>query len=219
MKQADCPTDGGDKRDISEVGNAALTAGNYDAPPSGFTCPECGGALWELTDGGLLRYRCHVGHGYSAEGLAVEHARKLEGALWTALRALEENSAIRRRMAERSKGQRWEALAGEYERQAKDSEERAALIREVLVADELHAHADKDMPRKPDPAIPEKGLRRRRGGQGRDGNGNGNGKRDKSKGKAAAEAVAAMSAGPSGAKRGKRKGAPQKGRDTGSRRS
>src|SRR5262249_52555810 len=30
-------------------------------PPSGFTCPECGGALWELQNGELIRYRCHVG--------------------------------------------------------------------------------------------------------------------------------------------------------------
>jgi two-component system chemotaxis response regulator CheB len=212
MSQADCPSGDPERRDITEIGNAALTVGNMsDVPPSGFTCPECGGALWELTEGGLMRYRCHVGHGYSGEGLAVEHARKLEAALWTALRALEENSAIRRRMAERSKRQKWEALAGEYERQAKDSEERAALIREVLVSDDLHVRADKDIPRRPDPEIPEKGLRRpraaRRGGNG-DGNGNGNGHgkaKTAASGKKGKRRAVGISAGAS--KRGKRKGA------------
>jgi two-component system chemotaxis response regulator CheB len=181
MSEPDCPIDGDDdQRDIAEVGNAALRVGNMTGPPSAFTCPECGGALWELTDDGLIRFRCHVGHGYTGEGLAVEHARKLEAALWTALRALEENAAIRRRMAERSKGQRWESLAGEYERQAKDSEERAALIREVLVVDDIKARASGDIPRKPDPVVPTKDDRARRGRgghpkHGRDGNGNGNG--------------------------------------------
>ena len=38
--------------------------------PTVLTCPDCGGALWELEDHGTLRYRCHVGHGMTSEGLA-----------------------------------------------------------------------------------------------------------------------------------------------------
>ena len=49
--------------DIAEVGTEALVTGEMPGPPSAFTCPECGGALWELRDGKLLRFRCHVGHG------------------------------------------------------------------------------------------------------------------------------------------------------------
>src|SRR5204862_242776 len=33
-----------------------------------FSCPECNGALWELNEG-VLQYRCHVGHAYSAQSL------------------------------------------------------------------------------------------------------------------------------------------------------
>src|SRR5262249_9666528 len=32
--------------------------------PSGFTCPDCHGALWEVEDGTMLRFRCHVGHAF-----------------------------------------------------------------------------------------------------------------------------------------------------------
>jgi len=38
--------------------------------PSAFSCPACGGVLWELEDengGDLLRFRCRVGHAYTAE--------------------------------------------------------------------------------------------------------------------------------------------------------
>jgi two-component system chemotaxis response regulator CheB len=37
--------------------------------PSRFTCPECNGALWEIDDASLLRYRCHIGHAYTAEAM------------------------------------------------------------------------------------------------------------------------------------------------------
>src|SRR5262249_17482356 len=45
-----------------------------------FTCPECSGTLWELKDGELLRYRCHVGHAFSIESLDAAQSEKLEGA-------------------------------------------------------------------------------------------------------------------------------------------
>src|SRR6185437_4874084 len=49
-------------KDIAEMGTEALVTGEIPGTPSGFTCPECGGALWELRGGKLLRFRCHVGH-------------------------------------------------------------------------------------------------------------------------------------------------------------
>jgi len=34
-------------------------------PPSGLTCPDCGGALWQVPEGRVVRYQCHVGHQYA----------------------------------------------------------------------------------------------------------------------------------------------------------
>lgn len=66
---------------------------------SGFTCPECHGALWETRNGNMLRFRCRTGHEYSPESLLAVHADHVERALWAALRALEEKAALLRRMA------------------------------------------------------------------------------------------------------------------------
>ena len=73
---------GAEQPDVAEVGTDALKSGDLSMPPSRFTCPECGGALWELENGRLLRYRCHVGHGYTADSLMAAQAEKLEDALW-----------------------------------------------------------------------------------------------------------------------------------------
>src|SRR6185436_6379542 len=45
---------------------------------SKLTCPDCHGALWEIEDHDLLRYRCHVGHAYSAEALDEGQSEMLE---------------------------------------------------------------------------------------------------------------------------------------------
>src|SRR4051794_8041823 len=60
-----------DGRDPAEMGEKALKNQTRPGPPSGLTCPECGGALWETVDGELVRYRCHVGHSYTPSGLVA----------------------------------------------------------------------------------------------------------------------------------------------------
>ncbi|HEY0134971.1 MAG TPA: chemotaxis protein CheB [Nannocystis sp.] len=118
--------------DIAEAGDS-LQIHTPPGTPAPYTCPECGGALWETSDTGkLLRYRCHVGHAYTAEILAAEQEHNLEMALWTALRALEENAALCRRMAERTASSGFAELARRYHTDADHSEERAALLRKVL---------------------------------------------------------------------------------------
>ena len=48
---------------------------------SKLTCPDCHGALWEINDEDILRFRCHVGHAFSAESLTDSQTEMLEVAL------------------------------------------------------------------------------------------------------------------------------------------
>ena len=100
-----------------------------------FSCPECGGSLWEAEETGLLRYRCHVGHSYTGEALVDRGDGELEQALWTALRSLEEAAELRRRMANHARERLMVDVASEYLERAADFEERASIIRRVLVTD------------------------------------------------------------------------------------
>jgi len=99
---------------------------------SAFTCPECKGALWELRDGDLLRFRCHVGHAFSAESLMADQSEELESALWAALRSLEENAALSRRMAARAGERNHTVSVKQFEANARRVEQHAAVIRQVL---------------------------------------------------------------------------------------
>ena len=68
--------------------------------PSVFACPDCHGVLMELKERGVLRFRCHTGHAYSAETLLAALNEGIENALWSAVRAVEEGRFLLERMAQ-----------------------------------------------------------------------------------------------------------------------
>ena len=65
------------------------------------TFPECGGTLWRLEDYGSERFRCRVGHAFSADGLLLGKNAAVESALWAAIVALDERAEVSRRIAVR----------------------------------------------------------------------------------------------------------------------
>jgi two-component system, chemotaxis family, protein-glutamate methylesterase/glutaminase len=68
--------------------------------PSTFVCPDCEGALWEVAGSNPLRYRCHVGHGFSIETLVDSQREATDAALWAAIRGLQERGLMLRKLAE-----------------------------------------------------------------------------------------------------------------------
>lgn len=67
-------------------------------PPSGYTCPDCNGSLMTVSQD---NYRCRVGHAWTADALLRARDDEVEGALWVALRSLQEKAKLSRRLAER----------------------------------------------------------------------------------------------------------------------
>ena len=59
-----------------------------------FNRPDCGGVLWQMKHGGLLRYRCHTGHAFSSAALLAQQGEKIEETLWVALRMFEERQNL-----------------------------------------------------------------------------------------------------------------------------
>jgi two-component system chemotaxis response regulator CheB len=100
-------------------------------PATGFTCPECHGALWEVGAGDMLRYRCRIGHAYSEDALFVEQGSAVEAALWSALEVLEERAELLRKMAAR-RADLHPRMRTRFEAGARDAQERADLIRRAL---------------------------------------------------------------------------------------
>jgi two-component system, chemotaxis family, protein-glutamate methylesterase/glutaminase len=123
------------ERAANELRNITMHMDEREKPgdPSPYSCPECGGVLWEMRDGELLRFRCRVGHAYTSDALGAEQADTVEKALWTALRALEEQSALRHRLAERARMNGHHARAQQFEERSRDLASQAQQVRELLL--------------------------------------------------------------------------------------
>jgi len=72
--------------------------------PVPMTCPDCGGTLWQLKEGKVLRYRCHTGHAFTADTLLESSRHSLEETLWVALRMMEERKNLLTSLASRGEG-------------------------------------------------------------------------------------------------------------------
>jgi two-component system chemotaxis response regulator CheB len=114
-----------------------ISSNGRNGTPSVYSCPECGGVLWEVHDGELLRFRCRVGHAFSVESVLAAQSEQLEEALWTALKTLEENASLSRRMAKqaRARGQEW--LARNFEEKLHHAEQHALTIQQILQKDKV----------------------------------------------------------------------------------
>jgi two-component system chemotaxis response regulator CheB len=110
--------------------------GRPPGPPSGLTCPECHGPLWESQDDRFVRYRCRVGHVYTEDVLVDGKAAAIESALWMAVEALEERTELLGRIADRLAGAGRQRPAERTRARARAAAERAELIRGVLGIDD-----------------------------------------------------------------------------------
>lgn len=100
--------------------------------PSRFTCPECHGALWEIEDGTMLRFRCHVGHAFSADAVLASQGDEIDRLVGTLLRSHQERAALAHRMARHERANDRHVLADQLEGRARDYEDDVEIMKKLL---------------------------------------------------------------------------------------
>ncbi len=119
---------------IAELDMDAVEDDCRPGTPSAFGCPECGGVLWEVSDGAALRFRCRVGHAYTADSLLADQSDHLEAALWAALRGLEEKVSLSERLRIRAHAGGQTAVARRFAEESTTARDHAGILRRMLLS-------------------------------------------------------------------------------------
>jgi two-component system chemotaxis response regulator CheB len=99
---------------------------------TGLTCPECNGAIWLDDSTEIAQLACRTGHRFSPESFDVAQTERVEAALWTALRTLEERAALYRRMAARHRESGNTRTAQRFLLRAESTVQHALVVRELI---------------------------------------------------------------------------------------
>ena len=99
---------------------------------STLTCPECGGTLWELHEGKVLRFLCHTGHEFSSANLGEAQHTVVENAMWVALRALKERAMLLKKLASGARRARHSHSEKRYRTEEREVRAQADTIQMAL---------------------------------------------------------------------------------------
>jgi two-component system, chemotaxis family, protein-glutamate methylesterase/glutaminase len=107
--------------------------GKRNGKTATYSCPECGGVLWEHDIDDLIHFRCHVGHAYTADTLMAEQTEGVETALWSALRALREKAVLSHQIASNMRARGSTYSAQRFEEQAAELEQQITVLHGLLL--------------------------------------------------------------------------------------
>lgn len=101
-----------------------------------YACPDCGGGLWNINkqNGKADRYRCHIGHSYSENDLAIKQVEVLESTLWIALRMMEERRNLLRKMENDVKKKGLNRMVEGYHGKGEELQFHVDKMKEILFA-------------------------------------------------------------------------------------
>jgi two-component system, chemotaxis family, protein-glutamate methylesterase/glutaminase len=118
--------------EVARNGHSSMSDMDRVGRRSVLSYPDCGGVMWEIDEDDLIRYRCHVGHAYTAELMSLALDESLRRALASARRGYEERSALMEKMEERAVGDGYGQLAETWRQKAKEYREQAKVIDDAI---------------------------------------------------------------------------------------
>jgi two-component system chemotaxis response regulator CheB len=129
--------------EIARTGRSDMEHMDEFGRRSVLACPDCGGVMWEIDEGELSRFRCHVGHTYTAEVMSLALDENLRRSLASAVRALEERTALARKLYHQARSGGHRLLAETWREKIEEFERETDIVRSsTRRMDHLAAHAD-----------------------------------------------------------------------------
>ena len=119
---------------ISEQAATGIEVVSQLGEKSVFACPDCGGGLWNVKDGHDGHYRCHIGHSYSQNDLALKQAEAVENTIWVAVRMMEERKLLLRKLATEHNQKGLVRISNNYKEQSDEMGTHIEKLKALLLA-------------------------------------------------------------------------------------
>jgi two-component system chemotaxis response regulator CheB len=84
-----------------------------------------------MDDNIMLRFRCHVGHAFTAETILSARAADVDKMIETLLRSHVERAALARRLADKERSRKNTSLATQFEARAHEYDQDAEVMRRL----------------------------------------------------------------------------------------
>jgi two-component system, chemotaxis family, protein-glutamate methylesterase/glutaminase len=105
-------------------------------PLTQFTCPECKGSLVQISEGGLFRFRCHTGHGFSPDSLLEGLMGRISELIWQTTRSLQEASMLLEHIGQHMQQNGGFAQADVFLAKARELGQQASQFQRIAVGHE-----------------------------------------------------------------------------------
>jgi two-component system, chemotaxis family, protein-glutamate methylesterase/glutaminase len=103
---------------------------------SPFTCPECRGALVRIKEGKFFRFRCHTGHGFSADALLKGLLETIDGLIWQVMRGSQEASMLLEHIGRHMQSVGEDVSAETFLEKARELSQQAGQFQKIAVGQE-----------------------------------------------------------------------------------
>ena len=100
-------------------------------------CPDCQSALLSITEGQRIRFRCQMGHAYSASTLLASVTTAVEEKLWQAMHMLEETKTLLDRIGDQYSRIGNARVSKQFKDKAAMITQRARFVHESIFTHEL----------------------------------------------------------------------------------
>jgi two-component system chemotaxis response regulator CheB len=119
---------------ISRSTDGGVAALNEIGELMHLNCSECGGPLWRIEQGKLLRFRCREGHSYTARALDTDLSASIERSMWVAVQAIDDRISMLQHLADYERRKDNQRLAASWEEKAKELQVHGMRLRQVLLS-------------------------------------------------------------------------------------
>jgi two-component system chemotaxis response regulator CheB len=99
-----------------------------------FSCPDCGGVLFNIQQNSFSHYKCHTGHSYTVKDLLLRQEQEFESTLWVALRSLEERKSLLKTMQNQNTSRGFQLTAKGYAEKAEELQEHIDRLKQLLIS-------------------------------------------------------------------------------------